>query len=118
MLSMVMHGEAWHNYHHVFPWDYKTSELGTYAYNYTTALIDAFAKIGWAYDLKTVSEETIRKRALRTGDKTWLKNNPNVDAAMLADAQSPNNVQSEGHVWGWNDTKLSDDVRRAATIIS
>lgn len=39
-------GEGWHNYHHVFPWDYKTSELGTYYLNWTCALIDFFAKIG------------------------------------------------------------------------
>lgn len=39
-------GEGWHNYHHVFPWDYKTSELGDYSLNMTTALIDFFAKIG------------------------------------------------------------------------
>jgi stearoyl-CoA desaturase (delta-9 desaturase) len=36
--------------------------------NISTALIDFFAKIGWAYDLKVTSEETIRKRVLRTGD--------------------------------------------------
>lgn len=46
-------GEGWHNYHHVFPWDYKTGELGDYTYNLTTAFIDTFAKLGWAYDRKT-----------------------------------------------------------------
>lgn len=61
-------GEGWHNYHHTFPWDYKTSELGKYTFNFTSAFIDFFAKIGWAYDVKTVSEEMIRKRVLRTGD--------------------------------------------------
>ena len=43
---MVSYGEGWHNYHHVFPWDYKTSELGDYRYNFSTAFIDFFAKIG------------------------------------------------------------------------
>lgn len=43
-------GEGWHNYHHVFPWDYKTSEFGEYKYNITTGFIDTFAKYGWAYD--------------------------------------------------------------------
>lgn len=61
-------GEGFHNYHHVFPWDYKTAELGNYRMNFTTAFIDFFAKIGWAYDLKTVSQEIIDKRAVRTGD--------------------------------------------------
>ena len=63
-------GEGWHNYHHVFPWDYKTAELGNYSMNFTAAFIDFFAKIGWAYDLKTVSPEIIKKRVLRTGDGT------------------------------------------------
>lgn len=71
-------GEGWHNYHHVFPWDYKTAELGNYRLNFTTAFIDFFAKVGWAYDLKSVSSEIIKKRVERTGDGTH-------------------------HTWGWGD---------------
>lgn len=67
---MFAFGEGWHNYHHVFPWDYKTAELGNYRMNFTTAFIDLMAKIGWAYDLKTVSDEIIQKRVERTGDGT------------------------------------------------
>ncbi|XP_074034086.1 acyl-CoA Delta-9 desaturase isoform X3 [Leptinotarsa decemlineata] len=67
-VSILALGEGWHNYHHTFPWDYKTSELGKYSVNFSAAFIDFFAKIGWAYDLKTVSEEMIKKRVLRTGD--------------------------------------------------
>ncbi|CAG9113406.1 unnamed protein product [Plutella xylostella] len=47
-VSLAALGEGWHNYHHVFPWDYRTSELGRV--NISTNFIDAFAKIGWAYD--------------------------------------------------------------------
>lgn len=54
-------GEGWHNYHHVFPWDYKAAELGNYKLNITTFWIDMFAKIGWAYDLKEPSKELVRK---------------------------------------------------------
>lgn len=57
LIAVLTLGEGWHNYHHVFPWDYKTAELGNYRYNFTTAFIDFFSKIGWAYDLKTVSDE-------------------------------------------------------------
>uniref|UniRef100_A0A6M2DZW5 Putative fatty acid desaturase n=1 Tax=Xenopsylla cheopis TaxID=163159 RepID=A0A6M2DZW5_XENCH len=67
-VAMFALGEGWHNYHHTFPWDYKTAELGNYRMNMTTAFIDFFAKIGWAYDLKTVSDEIIKKRVERTGD--------------------------------------------------
>ncbi|CAK1540452.1 unnamed protein product [Leptosia nina] len=67
-VSLVVLGEGFHNYHHVFPWDYKTAELGNYSLNFTKLFIDTMAKIGWAYDLKTVSTEVIEKRVKRTGD--------------------------------------------------
>ncbi|VVC89944.1 acyl-CoA Delta-9 desaturase-like isoform X2 [Leptidea sinapis] len=67
-VSLVVLGEGFHNYHHVFPWDYKTAELGNYSLNLTKLFIDTMAKIGWAYDLKTVSSEVIEKRVKRTGD--------------------------------------------------
>lgn len=51
-VAIAAMGEGWHNYHHVFPWDYKTSEFGDYTYNLTTGFIDIFAKLGWAYDRK------------------------------------------------------------------
>lgn len=73
-VAILAFGEGWHNYHHVFPWDYKTAELGNYRLNLTTAFIDFFAKIGWAYDLKSVSPSIIEKRVKRTGDgshATW-----------------------------------------------
>lgn len=46
LLGVLTGGEGWHNYHHVFPWDYKTAELGNYRFNISTAFIDFFAKIG------------------------------------------------------------------------
>jgi stearoyl-CoA desaturase (delta-9 desaturase) len=61
-------GEGWHNYHHVFPWDYKTAEVGIYRYNFSAAFIDFFAKIGLAYDLKSVPEKIVMQRVMRTGD--------------------------------------------------
>lgn len=61
IVSFCAMGEGWHNYHHVFPWDYKAAELGAYGLNLTTFWIDLFAKIGWAYDLKEPSKELVRK---------------------------------------------------------
>lgn len=49
-VALAAFGEGWHNYHHVFPWDYKTSEFGDYKFNISTGFIDFFAKLGWAYD--------------------------------------------------------------------
>lgn len=61
-------GEGFHNFHHVFPWDYRGTELNGYAFNFTNAFIEFFVKIGWASDLKTVSSDVIELRAKRTGD--------------------------------------------------
>lgn len=61
-------GEGWHNFHHAFPWDYKTSELRNYSSNSTTAFIDFFAWLGWATDLKEASKEVIKEKVLKFGD--------------------------------------------------
>lgn len=90
-VAMLALGEGWHNYHHVFPWDYKTAELGNYRMNFTTAFIDFFAKIGWAYDLKSVSEEMVRKRVERTGDGTH-------------------------ELWGWGDKDQTQEERDEAIV--
>lgn len=81
-------GEGWHNYHHVFPWDYKTAEVGIYRYNFSAAFIDFMAKIGWAYDLKSVPEKIVRQRVARTGDGS----------------------HHEFHTgpWGWGDNDIPD----------
>lgn len=97
-VAVLALGEGWHNYHHVFPWDYKAAELGDYKLNVTTAFIDLFAKIGWAYDLKTVSADIVRKRVERTGE---------------------NGHKDNTHTsWGWDDQDLSQSDRDAATIIN
>ena len=67
-VAFLAMGEGWHNYHHVFPWDYKTAELGNYTLNFTTAFIDFFAWLGLAYDRKTVPKKMVCDRVLRTGD--------------------------------------------------
>lgn len=66
-VSFMALGEGFHNYHHTFPWDYATSELG-YDFNLSKLFIDFFAFIGWAYERKVVSPEIIKQRKLRTGD--------------------------------------------------
>lgn len=97
-VSVMSVGEGWHNYHHTFPWDYKAAELGNYKFNFTTAFIDLFAKIGWAYDLKTASPEFVRKRAERTGTK----------------GHSDEPIAP----WGWGDHDLPQSDRIGATVIN
>jgi len=65
--SILALGEGWHNYHHTFPYDYKTSEI-PYLFNMTTVLIDACSTVGLAYDLKSAPEQMIESRKARTGE--------------------------------------------------
>ncbi|XP_058810733.1 acyl-CoA Delta-9 desaturase-like [Phymastichus coffea] len=90
-VAILAVGEGWHNYHHTFPWDYKTSELGNYCFNLTNAFIDFFAWIGWAYDLKTVSTEIIKNRVQRTGDGTH-------------------------ELWGWGDKDITKEDKDATIV--
>ncbi|XP_071808950.1 acyl-CoA desaturase-like [Asterias amurensis] len=66
MVSAFAGGEGWHNYHHTFPWDYKTSEFG-WKINLTTMFIDLMATLGQVTERKTVPEKTILARMQRTG---------------------------------------------------
>ncbi|RWS03008.1 stearoyl-CoA desaturase 5-like protein, partial [Dinothrombium tinctorium] len=51
-------GEGFHNYHHKFPFDYSTSELGL-KFNFTTFFINLMAFLGQAYDLKRATRQSI-----------------------------------------------------------
>lgn len=64
-------GEGWHNYHHVFPWDYKAAELGKYTVNTTTLFLDIFEKLGWAWDMKQPSKELVKRTIAKYGDGTY-----------------------------------------------
>ncbi|XP_059050016.1 acyl-CoA Delta(11) desaturase-like [Achroia grisella] len=89
-VSVATFGEGFHNYHHVFPWDYRAAEFGNNKLNLTTKFIDFFAWLGWAYDLKTVSKDMITRRARRTGDGTNL--------------------------WGWEDKDIIEEEKSATLI--
>lgn len=74
-VSRLTLGEGWHNYHHVFPWDYRARELDGLSGSCTTGFIDFFAKTGLAYDLKLVKTEMIQNRISRTGNLKVYENN-------------------------------------------
>lgn len=67
-MFVCLTGEGFHNYHHAFPFDYKTSEMG-WKFNVSTMFIDAMAAIGQAYDLKTLDKKYIEKRKARIAAK-------------------------------------------------
>jgi len=64
---LLAHGEGWHNYHHTFPFDYRTSEY-PWRFNITTIFIDFFGMLGWAYDFRHASPAMIEQKRLRSGD--------------------------------------------------
>jgi len=68
--AILTYGEGWHNFHHTFPWDYRSAEtgLGKDRMNMTANFIDFFASIGWAYDLKLASKDLIQRQAQKKGD--------------------------------------------------
>ncbi|XP_060528251.1 acyl-CoA Delta(11) desaturase-like [Cylas formicarius] len=69
LVAFLTKGEGHHNFHHAFPWDYRASEF-LHMFHVTTIAIEFFHKLGWAYDLKTVSPEVLRKTIERCGDGT------------------------------------------------
>ena len=73
MVAAMTVGEGFHNYHHTFPWDYKTGELGFNDVSLTTGFIDFFAYIGWAYDLKQPSKEFVKRVVEKLGDGSHTK---------------------------------------------
>ena len=67
-------GEGYHNYHHVFPYDYSASELSwTHDYNISTWFIDMCAKLGLAWNLKKVDKKVVESRVARTGDQSLIE---------------------------------------------
>ncbi|XP_076239736.1 acyl-CoA Delta-9 desaturase-like [Calliopsis andreniformis] len=104
LVSLFAIGEGWHNYHHVFPYDYKAAELGNYRLNLTTAFLDLCARWGLAYDLKVVPEDVVRKRATRTGDGSRYG--------------AENDLHSHvDHKWGWGDVDLTPEEMQQVKIL-
>jgi stearoyl-CoA desaturase (delta-9 desaturase) len=84
LTTLTAWGEGGHNYvraclpklhlipptiqHHTFPQDYRTSEMMG-VFNFSRVFIEFFAKIGWAYDLKTMDEQSIQRQMNRQLEK-------------------------------------------------
>ncbi|XP_070502648.1 acyl-CoA Delta12-desaturase-like [Chironomus tepperi] len=113
-VALLAFGEGWHNYHHVFPYDYKTSDHNKYWCNFTTGILDFMAWIGWATDLKMIDPNLVSKRALRTGDgshissRIYLNNN----------YEDSRTYQTNEHIWGWQDETVCDEEKQVVKIIN
>lgn len=55
---MLITATGYHNFHHQFPFDYKTGEAGM-SYNNSKHFIDLMAALGLAYDLRTATPQAI-----------------------------------------------------------
>ena len=93
MVSLITLGEGYHNFHHVYPWDYKTAEIGGNHVNLTTCFIDFCACIGWAYDLKAAPLSMVKRRVERTGDGTH-------------------------EIWGWGDKDMTTSDKNLVHVIN
>jgi len=81
-VSFFALGEGWHNWHHVYPWDYSASEYGIWQrWNPTKLQIDIFALLGLVWD---------RKRAVDTWNsaKQRMQSQNNNVALYLQSAKS------------------------------
>lgn len=63
-------GEGYHNFHHTFPFDYRSCERDDRMdfFNWGCVFIDWMAAWNQSYDLRIASPQLIAKRSLRTGD--------------------------------------------------
>ncbi|KAI1286645.1 Stearoyl-CoA desaturase 5 [Halotydeus destructor] len=64
-VSFCTFGEGFHNYHHTFPWDYATSELG-HLLNINKIFIDFNYRLGLAYNLRKPSAQLVERQKWRT----------------------------------------------------
>ncbi|CAH1389148.1 unnamed protein product [Nezara viridula] len=88
LVSLGNIGDGWHNFHHAFPWDYRSAELGGFRFNLAALFIELMAKLGQAYDLKTASPHIVLARQKRTG--------------MLSTTQGNTKIETI-HSWGYGD---------------
>ena len=83
--------------------------------------IDLMARIGWAYDLKTVSPDLVQKRVKRTGDgsehvdgwMSWV-----YDLKMARCNEQKFSTAERQHIWGWDDSDMLQEDRAVAVIMN
>lgn len=68
--NIITFGEGFHNFHHAFPFDYRSNELMDvwHVSSVSTIFIDFCAFLGLIYDRRTASPEMIRRKVQKIGD--------------------------------------------------
>ncbi|XP_069702859.1 acyl-CoA Delta(11) desaturase-like isoform X1 [Periplaneta americana] len=68
-VSLITYGEGWHNFHHMFPYDYRASEFGR-RHDLGTRTIEWLKRHGYAYDLRETPQHLVDKWVRKFGDGT------------------------------------------------
>ena len=71
-LAPLTYGEGYHNYHHMWQWDYRNG-VKWYQFDPTKWLIFAMACVGLANGLRRVPDAAIRRARLAMEEKTLLE---------------------------------------------
>ena len=117
-MKFIGAGEGFHNFHHAFPWDYRSAELGEIYNNQGKNIIDFLARFNWAYDLRTVSEDMIIKRAARTGDGTNRYSNCIKSGVQNDYVLNKNEDIHQRNIWGWDDTDFTETDKKDVLTIN
>ncbi|CEM23299.1 unnamed protein product [Vitrella brassicaformis CCMP3155] len=87
LVAWLTTGEGWHNWHHVYPFDYAASELGMACqWNTAKIFIDSMAAIGWVTD---------RKRATKFWEQRKSKLAVNAETSAETQQQTLEKIPSE-----------------------
>lgn len=71
LVAFLALGEGWHDYHHLFPWDYAAAELGAWdQFNPTKVLLDTCAKLGIVTGRRRCSDRLQLLRRQQIMDQT------------------------------------------------
>lgn len=74
--------------------------------------------VGWAYDLKTTSEEMIRKRVLRAGDGTHQCSKESNLQEELKEYVDNHLHNDSDNIWGWDDPSFKKEDKDFVTVIN
>jgi stearoyl-CoA desaturase (Delta-9 desaturase) len=96
---------------------FQTAELPGYAFNFSTAFIDMFAKIGWATELKTVPDSIIKGRVLRTGDGTHKYSKGSHKQEDNNNEDQDGDSRDVEHFWGFGDKEMTKQDMKNVKIL-
>ncbi|WP_316412939.1 acyl-CoA desaturase [Mesoterricola silvestris] len=108
-LAPFTYGEGYHNYHHMFQWDYRNG-VKWYQFDPTKWLIWSLALVGLARGLRRVPDAAIRRARLAMEEKTLLASlatsTPAAHRLVAARARLDQALaRMQEHVEGWEARK-------------